>query len=159
MEEYFELKHMVGLEETNFVGNVYYVNYLKWQGRCREMFLSQYAPDVLQDMRGDLSLYTLKAECEFLSEITAYDQLVIRMRVEDLTQSQIGFRFDYVRVREGYEDLIARGRQRFACMRGTADKARPTRVPESLRKALSRFVITPAPSARPKLELVTANEG
>lgn len=153
MEQYYELKHLVGFEETNLVGNVYYVNYLKWQGRCREMFLSQYAPDVLQEMRGDLQLYTLKAECEFLLEITAYDHLAIRMRVEDLTQTQIGFGFDYVRVRDGFEELIARGRQRFACMRGPADRARPTRVPESLRKALSHFVIAPAPPSGPTLQL------
>lgn len=156
MEQYYELKHLVGFEETNLVGNVYYVNYLKWQGRCREMFLSQYAPDVLQEMRGDLQLYTLKAECEFLLEITAYDQLAIRMRVEDLTQTQVGFGFDYVRVRDGFEELIAVGRQRFACMRGPAERARPARVPESLRKALSHFVIAPPPPSGPKLELAAS---
>ena len=35
----FEYRHVVGFEETNLVGNVYYVNHLRWQGRCREMFL------------------------------------------------------------------------------------------------------------------------
>ena len=39
MDKYYEYPHMVGFEETNLVGNVYYVNYLRWQGRCREMFL------------------------------------------------------------------------------------------------------------------------
>ena len=157
MKSYYEYRHIVSFEETNLVGNVYYVNYLRWQGRCREMFLSQYAPDVLQELRvgGDLQLYTLQAECEFLLEITAYDQLAIRMRVEDLTQTQIGFGFDYVRTREGFEELIAVGRQRFACMRGPTGRARPARVPEALRKALSHFVIAPPPRSGPKLELAT----
>ena len=39
MDKYFEYLHTVGFEETNLVGNVYYVNYLRWQGRCRELFL------------------------------------------------------------------------------------------------------------------------
>ncbi len=53
--DYYEYRHLVGFEETNLVGNVYYVNYLRWQGRCREMFLRDRAPDVLADIRADLS--------------------------------------------------------------------------------------------------------
>ena len=47
MTGYYELKHRVGFEETNFVGNVYYVNYLRWQGHCRERFLQEMCPEVL----------------------------------------------------------------------------------------------------------------
>ncbi|MDI5903918.1 acyl-CoA thioesterase, partial [Streptomyces sp. 12257] len=49
--DYFEYRHTVGFEETNLVGNVYYVNYLRWQGRCRELFLKQKAPAVLADVQ------------------------------------------------------------------------------------------------------------
>ena len=54
MANYYEYRHIVGFEETNLVGNVYYVNYLRWQGRCREMFLSERAPDVLAELQDDL---------------------------------------------------------------------------------------------------------
>jgi len=144
---YYEIRHLVGFEETNLVGNVYYVNYLRWQGRCREMFLLERAPDVLDDIRSDLKLFTLKAECEFFAEITAFDELSIRMRLEELTQTQIGFAFDYVRLRDGVEDLVAKGRQRVACMRGPNTDTKPARVPESLRSALEQYAVTPA--ARP----------
>lgn len=146
MKPYYEYRHLVGFEETNLVGNVYYVNYMRWQGRCREMFLRDHAPDVLADIRDDLKLFTLKCECEFLTEITAFDELSIRMRLEDLTQTQIGFAFDYVRLRDGLEELVARGRQRIACMRGPNTDTRPTRVPDSLRVALARYG-APAPAA------------
>ena len=33
----YEHRHIVGFEETNLTGNVYYVNHLSWQGRCREL--------------------------------------------------------------------------------------------------------------------------
>ena len=101
MDRYYEYRHVVGFEETNLVGNVYYVNYVRWQGRCREMFLLEHAPDVLDELRLDLKLFTLKAECEYLAELSAFDELSIRMRLEDLTQTQIGFAFDYVRLRDG----------------------------------------------------------
>jgi acyl-CoA thioesterase FadM len=140
VQPYYEYRHLVGFEETNLVGNVYYVNYLRWQGRCREMFLRERSPEVLADVRGDLKLFTLKVDCEFFAEITAFDELSIRMRLEDLTQSQIGFSFEYVRLNPGGgEELVARGRQRVACMRGPNNDTRPTRVPDELRQALEPF--------------------
>jgi len=149
-QPYYEYRHLVGFEETNLVGNVYYVNYIRWQGRCREMFLHDKAPGVLDDIRKDLKLFTLKCECEFLAEITAFDELSIRMRLEDLTQTQLGFAFDYVRLRDGAEDLVARGRQRVACMRGPNTDTRPSRVPEPLRAALAPYAVPGRP------ELLTA---
>jgi enediyne biosynthesis thioesterase len=142
MQSYYEIRHLVGFEETNLVGNVYYVNYLRWQGRCREMFLLEKAPDVLADIRADLKLFTLKAECEFFVEITAFDELSIRMRLEELTQTQVEFAFDYVRLRDGVEELVAKGRQRVACMRGPNTNTKPAKVPEALRTALEPYAMT-----------------
>ena len=136
---YYEYQHTVGFEETNIVGNVYYVNYLRWQGRCREMFLKHKAPDVLADLQDDLKLFTLKVDCEFFAEITAFDELSIRLRLEDLTQTQIQFTFDYVRLDDVGERLVARGRQRVACMRGPNTRTVPSRVPESLVRALEPY--------------------
>jgi len=139
MGAYYEIRHTVGFEETNLVGNVYYVNYLRWQGRCREMFLKEKAPAVLVELQDDLKLFTLKAECEFFSEITAFDELSVRMRLEELTQTQIEFAFDYVKLADGAENLVARGRQRIVCMRGPNTQTVPSRVPASLRDALSQY--------------------
>jgi enediyne biosynthesis thioesterase len=144
VKSYYEYRHVVSFEETNLVGNVYYVNYLRWQGRCREMFLLEHAPDVLAELRDDLKLFTLKSECEYLAEISAFDQLSVRMRLEELTQTQIAFAFDYVHLHDGMEELVARGKQRVACMRGkTGGEVTPTRVPESLRAALEEYAIKP----------------
>jgi enediyne biosynthesis thioesterase len=138
--DYFEYRHTVGFEETNIVGNVYYVNYLRWQGRCREMFLKLRAPAVLADLQDDLKLFTLKVDCEFFAEITAFDELSIRMRLTDFGQTQLGFVFDYVRLDEdGTETLIARGRQRVACMRGPNTRTVPALVPEPLSRALAPY--------------------
>jgi enediyne biosynthesis thioesterase len=137
VDKYFEYLHTVGFEETNLVGNVYYVNYLRWQGRCREMFLKTRAPDVLADLQADLKLFTLKVDCEFYAEITAFDELSVRMRLLELAQTQLSFGFDYVRLDPGGgETLVARGSQRVACMRGPNTRTVPTRVPEALERAL-----------------------
>ena len=148
MEKYYEYRHIVGLEETNLVGNVYYVNYLRWQGRCREMFLRERAPDILAQLQDDLKLFTLKVDCEFYAEITAFDELSIRMELIELGQTQIHFGFDYVRL--GFEPggtLVARGQQRVACMRGPNTRTAPTRVPESLVRALEPYALSMGPTS------------
>lgn len=140
MIRYYEIRHLVGFEETNFVGNVYYSHYLRWQGHCREQFLLDRAPDVLADiMENDLKLFTLKAECEFFAEIKAFDELSVRMHLLELTQTQIELGFDYVRLDKGDERRVAKGRQRIACMRGPNYATVPARVPVELREALTPY--------------------
>src|SRR5215472_9465956 len=90
----YEYRHVVGFEETNLVGNVYYVNHLRWQGRCREMFLRDHAPEVLKQLNESLCLVTLSCSCEYLRELSAFDELVIEMRLKRhtdmaLTQNRI----------------------------------------------------------------------
>ena len=140
-QEYYEYRHLVGFEETNLVGNVYYVNYLRWQGHCREWFLKEMAPSVLDEIvHDDLKLFTLKAECEFFAEIAAFDELSVRMRLQELTQTQVEFSFDYVKLKDGKETVVAKGSQRIACMRGPNNETVPARVPASLREALAPFI-------------------
>src|ERR671930_294956 len=70
----YEYSHTVSFEETNLVGNVYYVNHLRWQGRCRELFLRDHAPQVLADLESDLALVTVRVSCEYLAELVAFMQ-------------------------------------------------------------------------------------
>jgi len=149
MTPYYELRQLVGFEETTVVGNVYFVNYLRWQGKCREKFLIDNAPEVLANFGAELTLFTVKVECEFLAELALFDELSVRMRLVDLTQTQIEFGFDYVRVRDdGVEDLVARGRQRVACITGQGADARPIKVPAALRDALVPYLAGLPPGQR-----------
>jgi enediyne biosynthesis thioesterase len=136
---YFEWHHVVGLGETNLVGNVYYAHYVSWQGQCREMFLRETCPEILDELTAGLKMFTLKVECEYLSEITAFDEVTLRLGLDEVTQTQLAFAFDYLVLRKGRHELIARGRQRVACMRIENGGAVPTRVPAPLRDALDRL--------------------
>jgi enediyne biosynthesis thioesterase len=141
MGQYYEYRHVVGFEETNVVGDVYYVNYMRWQGQCREMFLLEHAPSVLDDLSAELELLTIKSECECLSEVTAFDEIAVRMRVVDLAQTEIEFAFDYVRISGDVEELVARGRQRVACMCGANGTTALAQVPDELRRALEAYAV------------------
>ena len=135
----FEYETVVCFQETNVVGNVYFAEHIKWQGRCREMFLHQYAADVLDALYGTLRLVTLRCNCEYFAELVAFDRVVVRMRLKRLVQNRIALEFDYVRVTPQGEELVARGEQEIASMVLENGQMAPTPIPESLRAALIPF--------------------
>jgi len=135
----YEYRHVVGFEETNLVGNVYYANFISWQGRCREMFLREHAPEVLEMFKDGFAMVTTRVSCDFMDELYAFDEIVIRMRLADLKQNRIGMIFDYFRIRTGGEELVARGEQEIACMQRNEKDLAPARVPENLLKALKSY--------------------
>ena len=135
----YEYRHIIGFEETNLVGNVYYVNHLRWQGRCREMFLHEHAPELVADIEKGLYLATTRCSCDYLAELVAFDEIVIRMRLGAMMQNRLTMTFDYVRLRGANEELVARGEQQVAFMRREGGGLVPTPVPAVLREALRPY--------------------
>jgi len=129
----YEYKHIVAFEETNVVGNVYYVNHLRWQGRCREMFLRDHAPGVLDELARGLVLATTHCSCDYFEELAAFDEVTIRMTLREMAQSRMTLDFEY---RRG-TTLIAKGVQQIACMRKENGALRPAAFPAELRDALA----------------------
>ncbi len=136
----YEYQHIVGFEETNLIGNVYYVNHLRWQGRCREMFLREHAPEVLTELESGLVLATTRCSCEYVAELLAFDHVIVRMRLGAITQNRIALLFEYWRKNAAAEELIARGEQQVACMRRVGERVMPVPVPGALREALLEYM-------------------
>lgn len=135
----FEIRHVVSFEDTNVVGNVYYANFVRWQGRCREMFMQQYAPELITRLGADLTVVTLRCSCEYLAEVFAFDEVVVRMHLTTFTQSRMTIGFEYWRAADGREQLVARGDQEIACMRHDGGSMQPAPWPASLLTAARRF--------------------
>lgn len=140
MQRYFEYRHTVGFAETNLVGNVYFTHYLSWQGRCREMFLLENAPDVLMELQRGLALVTVRVSCEFLNELVAFDQVAVRMRLTAHAQNRATMSFEYWRVNHDNEELVARGEQQVAAMRRQREGMAPTPFPPSMQAALAAMM-------------------
>ena len=134
----YEYQHIVGFEETNLIGNVYYVSHLRWQGRAREMFLREYAPEILAEFERGLALITLNCSCQYLGELKAFDQVFIRMFLSATAQNRIGMRFEYWRQGQ-QQELVARGEQEIACMRRQGETLVPAPIPVQLQEALAAF--------------------
>ena len=136
----YEYRHIVGFEETNLVGNVYYANFVRWQGRCREMFVRDKAPDVLEMLQNGFALVTVNVSCEYFSEVTAFDELAIHLKLGSIKQNRIAMVFEYWRENNGSKELIARGEQTVACMQREDEELKPASVPTNLLNALQSYV-------------------
>ena len=152
MTRFFEYKHVVAFEETNLVGNVYYVNHLRWQGRCREMFLRDHAPGLLRELQRGLALVTIHCSCDYLEELFAFDEVSIRMTLADLTQSRMTLDFEYWRG----DMLVARGSQQVGCIRRENGLMTPAALPAELREALKGY--SPALSGKPKFDVTLSGK-
>jgi enediyne biosynthesis thioesterase len=139
MPRAYEYTHIVGFEETNLVGNVYYANYVLWQGRCREMFLYHHAPEVIDAIGDGLALVTVHVSCQYLSELFAFDQVVIAMQLKEIIQNRVTMGFEYWRHGPQERTLVATGEQQAACIRREAGVSMPTAIPLPLRNALEMF--------------------
>lgn len=135
MTRAFEHEHRVTFEETNLVGNVYFVNHLRWQGHCRELFLRERAPGVVAALADRLALVTTSCSCEYYAELEAFDLITVRMTLRGVRQNRVLMGFDYLRGGE----LVARGHQEVACMKRTDHGTIPAPVPGELRDALAGY--------------------
>ncbi len=135
----YAYEHLVTLEETNVVGNVYFTNYLRWQGHCRERFLAERAPGVVRALHGELALVTASCHCEYFGELYAMDRVLLRMSLTAADDHQVSMAFHYYRTNAAVPQLVARGGQTVACMRRTDQGMRPIPVPEELRAALAPY--------------------
>ena len=140
MNSFYEHRQVVTFADTNVVGNVYFTHYVEWQGRCRERFLADQAPEVLQALRGDFALVTTECSCAYFAELYALDEVAIRMSLGGIDANRVTMDFGYFRLGSGPAQLVARGRQTIACMRREpAGALTPTALPDALRRALDRY--------------------
>lgn len=135
----FDMPHVVTFEETNLVGNVYYTNYFSWQGRCREMFLREHAPQTLAELQaGELRLVTAHASCDFVDEFTAFDEVLVRMSLNRFIAYGVSLNFDYARANKASETL-ARGRQDIKFLRRQAGRWALSEMPQALLDAVRGY--------------------
>jgi len=132
----FVYRHLVALDETNAVGNVYFAHFLHWQGHARERFLAEHAPGVLARLlAGEIAMVTVSCEMAYYAECFGFDDIEVRMTLEARSGHRMTMHFDFVRGGE----QVARGRQTVACMRRSADGLAPLPLPAELRDALVPF--------------------
>jgi enediyne core biosynthesis thioesterase len=142
LKEKYCYRHIVSFEETNLVGNVYFSNYIKWQGLCREKFLMDYAPEILHDLYNKLALITLNCSCEYYDQLIPFDNVRIEMRLKKRVQNRISMEFLYIKEKiNNGEITIAKGNQETCVMQKHKHGMSVCELPNSLLRALKQFNI------------------
>jgi enediyne biosynthesis thioesterase len=103
------------------------------------MFLREHAPEILAELSRGLALATVRCSCDYVAELEAFDEVVLRMRLGGVVQNRITLTFEYWRQSAGGEELVARGEQVVACMRREETGTVPTPIPPELREALKPY--------------------
>jgi enediyne core biosynthesis thioesterase len=128
----YEYKFVTGFEETNVVGNIYFANYAVWQGKCREMFLYEYCPDIIEEIKNGLHLITLDLSIQYIAQLFAFNKVVMRMYMETQSVSRILMRFEYYAEKDGKLQLVCKGHQATAAMRENNGMMVSTHFPDSM---------------------------
>ncbi|MEN5231548.1 acyl-CoA thioesterase [Sphingobacterium faecium] len=137
---YYEYRFISTFEETNVVGNIYFANYVVWQGKCREHFLYEYCPDIIKEINNGLALITLDLSMEYISQLFAFDHVVMRMYLEGNSSSRLLMSFEYFKINsENDWELIAKGTQSTLAMREKDGKLSPCEFPNSLFRVFEEY--------------------
>jgi len=136
---FYEYRFIATFEETNLVGNIYFANYALWQGKCREMFIYEYCPDVVKEINNGLGLITLDLSLQYVSQLFAFDTVVMRMSLEAQSESRLLMNFEYYREEAGKLTLVCKGHQATAAMREVDGKMVPVHFPDSMIEALDTY--------------------
>lgn len=139
---YFEYRFTTTFEETNLVGNIYFANYVLWQGKCREMFLHEYCPEVIEEITNGLALITLDLSAQYISQLHAFDHVVMRMYLEAQSESRLLMSFEYFKEEEdGTLTHVCKGTQATAAMREQNGRMVPVHYPDSMLEVFEEFEI------------------
>lgn len=140
-------EHVVTFEETNALGNVYFSNFVKWQGVCRERFLKEHAPELIEQFGDSVKIATLECSCSYYWELYPFDRVLVEMYLDNSERAgattqhdALRMRFKYWKEAEPRRLLAAEGEQRIAFLYARAPNTwERGRLPDALKAALIPF--------------------
>jgi enediyne biosynthesis thioesterase len=111
-EKEFLFEKRVYLTDTNAMGNTYFANYFDWQGMIREDFVRYILPDYAAFLRTGIKLITLEASMKYYYESILFDDVIIKMKLNDIKKTSIELLFTFTNKTTG--KLLGEGRQKIA---------------------------------------------
>ncbi|MFH1216417.1 MAG: SDR family NAD(P)-dependent oxidoreductase [Pseudomonadota bacterium] len=85
------------LEDANLVGNIYFANYYKWQGRIRDNFFKKIDPGFYIGEKGG-EWRCVHCKVNHVNEAMPFDRIIVRMHRKAVYARGIELSFDYFRV-------------------------------------------------------------
>jgi enediyne biosynthesis thioesterase len=141
----FVIEFPLPLDGCRQGGRIEMLDLIRWQGKCRERFLSEHAPETLQSVAaGSLVLHTsqvgLRLHCD--APAAATDSMRMEMQLSHLKGGRLTMVFSYFIVSSGNSEhqlLIATGTQSLCCKRMTQSGVAPAVFPVDMLCRLLSF--------------------
>lgn len=113
-------------DDTNSVGNVYFANYVRWVGKCRELFFNACMPDF--DLH-DTSFYVLTKsfQHDFKRETKEFEDVLVKLRIGSHNRKFVTLLHEVHGLRQG---LLGKGEQ--SLMFVDSKTYRPLDIPRSI---------------------------
>jgi YbgC/YbaW family acyl-CoA thioester hydrolase len=106
----FIFEKTVYLTDTNSFGNVYFARYFDWQGMAREDFFRHLVQDYQKLIQAGIKFVTIEATIKFHSETVLFDEVVIKVKPENIKTVTFDLIFTYINKKTN--QLIAIGKQK-----------------------------------------------
>jgi len=145
----FIYKSVVTIGDTNCLGNVYFLNFLKLSGTMRELWLGSAVRNVGQHLAGGLVLITHSVSCDFMKDFFVFDPIRCEMNVRNLKRASAELVFRFYHDHTGALHAEARHTIVFA---DRSHKICP--IPEDFRQAALQIEVRPTPAVADADEIV-----
>lgn len=131
----FKTEKVITFKDTNAFGNVYFSNYIEYQGEIREKFLLSAFPDINKFFtERKLRLVTIDVYNKFISSAYFGDTLLIELTTSDLNAATCKLNINFKKKATG--EMVGEGYQRLVIVNS---KGKAIRVPEILRELLDFY--------------------
>ncbi len=89
----FQESFKTALEDANLIGNIYFANYPKWLGRTMDAYFYKTIPEFFTGSpKGEF--LCLNCELEHLRESMPFDEIVVKMYLEEMFERGMNFHFE-----------------------------------------------------------------
>ncbi|MCK5835968.1 MAG: thioesterase family protein [Desulfobacula sp.] len=123
----FSSEILVTLKDTNVFGNVYFSNYIEYQGIIREKFLLSTVPDLHKILaQTGIRLVTVDTYNKFISSSYFGDTLVAELTTSDMNAATCRLNIRFKNKDTG--NLVGQGYQRFCVI---SSKGKVIRIPDA----------------------------
>ncbi len=133
-------KFETSLEESNLVGNIYFSNYTTWQGRVRDQFFYQLAPELYRGTGEHGEWIALHSHIQHLREAMPFDTIEVQMSLLKRYQYGAKLLFEYYKLdADGQKQKLAFGEQDILWVkRDQQGNPIPAALPEAFEEKLKK---------------------
>ncbi len=105
---WFVMSFIPTYDDTNSVGNVYFANYIRYVGKCRELFFTACMPDF--DIKTtDFFILTNEIQHKYRREVVEFEPILVRIRIQKHNRRFVTLEHEIL---SDAGDCIGRGTQR-----------------------------------------------